>query len=292
MNIWTFVHQPKEIEKMILNDDLRLKLIGTLENKPNMLLIGSSGTGKGTFVDIFLEKTRLEFIKINGSKENNIETLRGKVESFATSFGGGTLKVVYINEADNLTLATQLALRQLIEDVQDITRFIFTANYKHRIIPEIQSRCQTIEFNKPPATEIFNHCISILEKENVKEVDKKLLVSLIKRFYPDIRKIINTIQLNVKNGKLVRIELIEDVYDKMFDMIKKKDIDSVRKHIKNNPIDYDELYQLLFEKVGEFKSPGDAIIEIGEALYRNSIVAIKEINLMAMLMKMYKNGVI
>jgi DNA polymerase III delta prime subunit len=257
-----------------------------------MLLVGSHGVGKGTFVDIFLETTKLEYLKINGSKENNIETLRGKIESFATSFGGGDLKILYINEADNLTLAAQLALRQLIEDVNDITRFIFTVNYKNRLIPEIQSRCQEVEFNKPPPKAIFEHCMKILDKENVKEVNKTLLLNLIKKYYPDIRKIINTLQLNVKNGKLISLDFVEDIYDNVINMIFKKDLEGIRKTLRSNPIDYSLLYEQVFERVGEFKSPGDAILEIAEATYRDTVGAIKEITFIAMIVKLIQKGAI
>ncbi len=291
--LFTFEYEPKSIDEMVLVPDIKMKLKKFIKEKPNVLLYGGPGVGKGTFCNIFLKETNSEYLKINASDENSVDDVRTKIKTFATSVSFQTPKIIILNENDNLSTSAQLALRDLQESVQKITRFIYCCNYINKVIPEIVSRCQVVHITNPPATDIYKHCVSILTKEKIK-YDKKVIVDIIKSKYPDIRQIINCIQLNVNNGVLddKNISSINDVYSNLFDLMKKQEIEEVRKVLKNNPVNYSDIYQYLFDNIGDFKSPGDAIIEIGESSYRNDIVAIKEIQFMSMLMKMYKGGVL
>ena len=294
--IWTFKHEPNRFEDFIINGDIKHKLKKALDDIPNLLLYGTPGVGKGTFTKILLEHTKADYIWINVSDETGIDTMRNKVRSFATSLGVTPIKIVVLNEADSLTSGNQGAqkmLRQLMEDVHKVTRFILMANYNNLIIPEIKSRCEVIKIDNPPAKDIFKFASKILIKEKVK-YDKKVLLSIVKKCYPDIRKTIWSLQENSVSGKLVgdRVSSSEDLWKKILDGIIKKDIESVRKVLKSNYIDYPDLYTYLYENVGEFKSPGDAILSIGDHLRYNSSHTIKEINFVHMVVGMIKGGVV
>jgi DNA polymerase III delta prime subunit len=193
---------------------------------------------------------------------------------------------IAVHNCDSLTSGPQGAqkmLRQLMEDVQGITRFILLANYQKFIIPELISRCQVIEMGSPPAKDIFKFIMGILSKENVVVKNKSIVVDIIKKLYPDIRQILNTVQLNTINGELRNLEKIPtDQYEEIFQSMKDGDIENIRKILRGSSINYNEIYQYLFDNVGEFKSPGDMIIQIGDFLYKHNIVSIKEINFMAM----------
>ena len=291
-DIFTFKYEPTTLDEMILHPDIEPILQKSITEIPNLMLIGPPGVGKGTFTNIFLKETGLDYMKINCSDETGIDNLRTKVKSFATALGITKLKIVVMNESDGLSLQGQAMLRDLMEQVQSITRFVFQCNYGHKMIKELLSRCQVIELNNPPGKKIYEHCMSILEREKIDVPKKDVVVNIIRRLYPDIRRIINTLQMSVNNGVLdvAKFESSTDVYGSVLQAMKSSDIDGIRKLLKSNIINYPELYQYLFDEVGEFKSPGDMIIDIGEALYRDSIIAIKEINFMAFTLKGLKEG--
>jgi replication factor C small subunit len=264
-----------------------------MKELPNMILYGKPGVGKGTFTHILLKETGLDYLWVNASDERGIDVMRDKIKSFATALGISGMKIVVMNEGDALTTDSQKMLRQLIEDVQRITRFIFLANYEHMFIPEIKSRCQVIEVSDPPGRDILEFCERILKSEHVK-YDKKTVISIIKKCHPDIRKTIWRLQENTIDNVLKgdTISASENSFKSILDMMVKKDLDGLRSFLRSNVVDYIGLYDFLFENVGEFASPGDAILEIGEHLYRNDSMAIKEINFIHMVVSMMKGGVL
>ena len=295
--MWWYLYEPKKFEDMILNPEIKPYLEEAFEKVPNLLLVGPPGVGKGTYTRIFLKKTKLDKLWINASDERGIDTIRTKVKEFGRAMGFTGLKVIVMNEADALTPDAQRSLRDEIEFVQNITRFIFQANYGHMIIDAIKARCQVIEMNNPPAKEIFNHCYKILKDEKITTgpQEKKSVIEIIKHCYPDIRATINTLQLNVIKGKLRNkpvFSATEEIFADVFNAIKAKDVDNVRKILRSNYISYSDLYAYLFDQAGEFASPGDAILAIGEALRWDSLVAIKEINFMYMVMDIIKRGIV
>jgi len=201
---------------------------------------------------------------------------------------------IVTHNCDFLSVQGQAMLRDLMESVQGITRFILQCNYGSKVIPELQSRCQVIELNGPPMKDIGMFCLKILKAEGVTVKNKSVISDTIKKLYPDIRKIINTLQMNTVNGVIdsVKLEQVNEVYSDIVKMIKAQDLDGIRKSLRSNAIDYPELYSHIFESAGEFKSPGDVILLVGEHLYRDSIIAIKEINFIAMVMSILKKGLI
>ena len=135
--IWTFAYEPQKFEDIILNDVVKPRLQKALTEIPNLMLVGPPGVGKGTYTNIFLKETKLDFIKLNCSDETSIDGIRTKVKSFATALGVTKMKIVVMNESDYLSPAAQAMLRDLIEQVEGITRFIFQFNYGHKMIKEI-----------------------------------------------------------------------------------------------------------------------------------------------------------
>ena len=292
--IWTFKHEPQSFEDMILNDDIRNKLGKAITEVPNLLLVGPAGVGKGTFTHIFQKTTGLDSMWINCSDETSIDNIRTKVKSFATSLGVTRLKVVVLNEADYLSIAAQAMLRDLMEQVQSITRFILMCNYGHKVIPELKSRCQVVEMGNPPIKEVAKFVMGILKKEGVKVDKLEDVVDVVKKLYPDIRSTINTLQLNTNDKRITNIKLsnVNGVYEKIFTSAVSCDLDNVRKILRSNTINYTDLYQYFFDNVDKLKAPGDAIIEVADALYRDSIIAIREINFIGCLLKLMKKGCI
>ena len=295
-DIWTFKYEPTNIENMILNPDVRPKLTKALTEFPNMFLYGPPGIGKGTFTHIFLKATDLDYMWVNGSENTGVDFIRTQVRPFATAMGQTVPKICVINEADALSgfsnqSGAQKMLRQLMEDVHKITRFIFLANYEQHFIPELKSRCQVVLFNKPPMAEIGKFCSYILKQEKVKYEPKKL-ASIIRKCYPDIRKTIWALQENSINGELIGEDIYstESIFKAILKAILAKDVDGVRQELRNNWILYPQLYDYLYENSFQFSSQGGAILKIGDH-YKNSVMN-EEINFMHMLMEMLRDGVI
>jgi DNA polymerase III delta prime subunit len=293
-DIWCFKHEPQTLDDMVLDPTIKNKLAKTFNEMPNLCFIGPAGVGKGTFTHIFLKKTGVDNIWINCSDETSIDNIRTKVKSFATALGITPIKYVVLNEIDYLSIPAQAMLRDLTEQVQSITRFIAMANYGHKIIPELLSRCQVIELNAPPVTDIGKFVMGILKKENVKIGSLSAVSDTIKKLYPDIRRIINTLQLNTIGGKLssVTIDSATGIYEKILVFALDGDLDAIRKTVRSNTVNYTDLYSYMYENIDRFKNPGDAILTISEYLYRDAIISIREINLMSCILKLMKSGCI
>ncbi len=295
-NLWVYRYAPKTFDDIILNNEIRGKLGKALEEIPNMLLYGTPGIGKGCFANLLIGKDNIDNMWINASDETGIEVFRNKVRPFATAMCMKDLKVVVLNEADSLTSGpqgSQKILRQLMEDTYKLCRFILICNYENYIIPEIKSRCQVIKYDNPPAKDIGKLCLKILRQEKVK-FEAKTVMEIVKKCYPDIRKTINVLQENTIDGELTgsRVYASEALFEKIFAHIIEGDIETVREMIKSNYIPYPDLYEYLYERAGEFKQPGGAILSIGEHLYRDQTVAIKEINFMHMIVGMIYDKII
>lgn len=295
-DLWEFRYKPKGFGDMILADSIKPKLEKALVEHPNLLLAGIHGCGKGTFVDIFINHTGCEVLRINASDETGVDVIRDKVKSFAVSLGySDVLKLVYLNEADYLSQSAQAMLRDLMEQTHDICRFILACNYHDKIIPELKSRCQFIQFPDPPIKEIAKKCIDILKQEGVK-YETKDVITLVKKVYPDIRHTINTLKENVHNGELSKDMLItstDDIYKDVLSAMHTSDPSVVRKTLRSNPIDYIRLFEYLYTRLmgdGDvFSNDMKAMLHITEGAYRNDIVAIKEINFMNTYFKMLKD---
>jgi len=304
--LWEHEYEPNDFKTMILNDDIRDPLKEALETRPNMLIYGPPGVGKGTFVNIMVKYHNIEdtTLKINASDETGIEAIRDKVKTFAQAMTLGKMKLVYLNEADSLTSGPQGAqkmLRDLMEQTQSNTQFILACNYEQYIIPELKSRCQCFNITAPPADKIFKYCKAILKIEKV-EFNQKSLVQLVKKCYPDIRNTFITMRQNTSNGKLADVivqSASEELYNKILGQMN-KDPGEVRKILKSNSVYYEGLYEHFYNHLMDesesreqiFSDEANAVIHIGDSAYKSGIVANKEIEFMRMYFSMIQDKTI
>ena len=302
MNIpYEFKYMPKTFDEMILSEDVKPVLQKALKEMPNLILSGPSGTSKGTYVDILRTTTGIDTLKLNCSDFTGVDDIREKVKPFATSVGFGEIKLVYLNEADFLSINAQGMLRDLMESVQKYTRFILACNYPHKIIDELFSRCQHIELMNPPALDVAKRCFYILDQEGV-QYNKKTVIELVKKIWkkkPDVRKTFVVLKENVIDGVLrdqIQMSASEETYGEILNNMKIGDPEKVRVILKSNQIDYTSMYRFLYDALmGDadvFSKDGEAIILVGEHDYRDNLVANREINFMAMYFNMLTKGVV
>jgi len=253
-------------------------------NLPNLLLHGSPGTGKTTAAKLIVKNIQCDFIYINCSDENGIDTIRETVKQFASAATFQPIKVVILDEADFLTINAQAALRNIIESFSGNTRFIFTCNFVERIIEPLQSRLTLYELSSPPIKQVARHLASILDKESI-VFDNKDLSVIVKKTYPDIRRALNTIQGSIRKDTLVVESLGEANYPQQISnaLDKKEAFATIRQIVADNSIkDFNNLYRMLFEK---YDDP-EFIITIAEYQFQSVTAPDKEINFMGCIAKL------
>lgn len=279
-------YRPDTLEGYIGNEQFTSDLQKWIEegNLPNLLLHGSPGTGKTTAAKLIVKNIQCDFIYINCSDENGIDTIRENVKQFASAATFQPIKVVILDEADFLTINAQAALRNIIESFSGNTRFIFTCNFVERIIEPLQSRLTTYELSSPPIKQMARHLANILDKEGI-EYDTKDLSIIVKKTYPDIRRALNTIQGSIRKNTLVVDKLGEANYPQQIsEALDKKDaFATIRQIVADNNIkDFNNLYRMLFEKY----SDPEIIITIAEYQFQSVTAPDKEINFMGCIAKL------
>jgi DNA polymerase III delta prime subunit len=295
--LWVEKYRPSKLEDYVGNEHLKSKVEGYLESGdiPHLLLYGKAGTGKTTLAKLIVNSVDCDYMIINASDENNVDTVRNKVKSFASTIGFKPFKVIILDEFDYMTPNAQAILRNLMETFSRHCRFILTCNYVEKVIEPIQSRCQTFQIVPPTKKDVAIQISKILQSEGVK-FEIKDLVPIIDSAYPDIRKIINTCQLNSIKGELkldVQNLLENDYKTKILDILKSKD-DKRNKYMKirqtlidSRATDFTELFTLLYDKVEEYAEgkTANVILELADG-QRNAFQSIdKEIPTAATLIK-------
>lgn len=292
-SLWVEKYRPIKLDDYVGNEHLKEKVSGYIESEdvPHLLLFGRAGTGKTTLAKLIVKSIECDYMVINASDENNVDTVRNKVKNFASSQGFKKYKIIILDEFDYMTPNAQAILRNLMETFSKHCRFILTCNYVEKIIDPIQSRCQTFQIVPPSKKEVAVQLDKILKSENV-NYDVNDLVPIIDSSYPDIRKVINTCQLNSVKGvlKLSKNDLLDsDFKTKIVDILKASD-DSRNKYMKirqtvadSKVQDFTEMYSLLYDKVDEYASGkvSGVILVLAEGQHRDALAVDKEIPFMA-----------
>ena len=289
--IWCEKYRPQKLDDLILSDRTREIVQSYTDEIPNLLFVGTPGTGKTTLARIIVnDLLKCNFLYINASDESGIDTIRHKVTSFSqTKSFDGKVKVVILDECDGLTAQAQAALRNTMESFAKYTRFILTANHKHKIIPALQSRCQSLDI-KPTIEDAVKRCYNILKSEGIEvdDLQKKKFVELVKANFPDLRKTINEIQKNCINNVLciTNISVDTELLDNILTGIKNRDTITLRKYLIESEDrfynDYDSLLRsflnyIYTSNVNDNKKK-EMIAVIADHLYKSVFVLDKEIN--------------
>ena len=299
--LWVEKYRPKTIEECILPSETKKTFLGFLSKGevPNLLLSGPAGCGKTTVAKALCEELGADYYVINGSDEGRfLDTVRNQAINFASTVSitsGAKHKVIIIDEADNTTHDVQLLLRANIEDFYGNCRFIFTCNYKNKIIEPLHSRCAVVDFSirgkqkQEIAVEFFKRLNVILEKERV-EYDKKVIVELINKHFPDWRRVLNECQRYSANGKIDTgiLATFSDVsLNDLLKNMKQKNFSEVRKWVVDN-LDNDpamllrRIYDSLYTSLKNVSIPA-AVLIVAKYQYQVAFVADQEINILAAL---------
>ena len=290
-------YRPLSLDKFVGNENLKRTIQQFLDQNDivNMLLYGGAGTGKSTLAKLIVHNLDCDSLLINASDERGIETIRDKVQSFASVASFKPLKVVILDEADFLTIQAQASLRNIIETFSRTTRFIMTCNFVERIIDPLQSRCQVLKIVPPSKKDVAKHLNWILQQESI-EHNINDLVPLVNQYYPDLRKCINTIQLSTQDNvlKLDQSVLVSSNYiDKVITALSNKTkFNDIRQIIADaNVDDFDELFRALYDRASEYLpgKEGTAAILINEHQYKANFRIDKEINLISLIQNLINN---
>ena len=302
--LWVERYRPKKIEDCILPAGIKKTFQDFVEKGevPNLLLAGPAGCGKTTVAKALCEELGVDYYVINGSDEGRfLDTVRNQAKNFASTVslqGTGKHKVIIIDEADNTTTDVQLLLRANIETFYKNCRFIFTCNYKNKIIEPLHSRCAVVEFSikgkekAKLAGEFFKRLGSILEEESI-EYEQKVLAQIINNHFPDWRRVLNECQRYSVSGKIdtgILTTFSDVTVNDLIKNIKEKNFPEVRKWVAAN-IDNDasiilrKVYDALYEKV-DGPSIAAAVLIVAKYQYQSAFCADQEINLLAALTEM------
>jgi replication factor C small subunit len=296
-SLWVERYRPTKLENYIGNEHLKSKVDVYLKSgdMPHLLLFGRAGTGKTTLAKMLVNSIECDYLYINASDENSVDTVRNKVRNFASTIGFKDMKIIILDECDYITPNAQAALRNLMETFSKHCRFILTCNFVERIIDPIQSRCQSFQIVPPSKKEVAVHLHNILTEEEVAcKMDD--VVSLVNAGYPDIRRVINSAQRQVVDGMLVIDEqaLMENDYKLTLIEILKKDnkkdaFKKIRKLLADSKVtDFSDGFRLLYDTLDEWASghTAEVILTLAEGQRDDIVVVDKEINFMATMVKL------
>ncbi len=296
--LWTEKYRPATINDCILPERLKLPFSEYVKQQiiPNLLLTGGAGVGKTTVAKAMCQEVGCDYLVINGSDESGIDVFRTKIKNYASSLSMlGGRKVIIIDEADYLNpTSTQPALRNAMEEFAGNCSFIFTCNFKNRIIEPLHSRCAVVDFTlkagekQKIAAAFFGRIQMILKTEGI-EYDSKVLVEFVKKFFPDFRRIINELQRYSQFGKIdvgVLSHLGDVQITEIVQYMKQKDFGALRKWVGNHDLEPATLYRKLYDNLYEIlkkESIPQAVLCLADYQYKGAFCADQEINVMACL---------
>ena len=293
--VWCERYRPKTIKGCILPAHLTKTFEEFINKKtiPNLLLSGQAGVGKTAVAKAVLQELDSHYVTFNGSLEVDKDTLRTEIKSFASSVSllGAKRKYIILDEADYLSAVhVQPALRNFMEEYSEHVGFILTCNFKNRIIDPLHSRCSVIEFTIPAkekpkiALRYLERCCHILQQEKV-EYDKTVIVAIIKRFFPDLRRTINELQRYAATGKIdsgILATFPETVLDKVIQYMKERDFTKVRKWVaEHQDIEAPQLFRLLYDQASQIMETTSIpilVLILAKYQYQHSLVADPTIN--------------
>ena len=287
-------YRPTNLDNYVGNENIKDTIKGYISQNDiqNLLFYGPAGTGKTTLAKLIAKNVDCDLLYINASDERGIETIRDKVSGFASTMSFRAQKIVILDEADFLTIMAQASLRNVIETFSRSTRFILTCNYLERIIDPLQSRCQTLKIIPPDKMEILNHLIKVTGKESIKHSVSDIQ-TIVNNNYPDVRKMLNTIQVSTVDNalKLNTDILIESNYqNKILQELKLKTPNwrTIRQIVADSNVkDFEGLYRFLYDNSSEYASGREGMIAfyINEYSYQSNFRIDKEVNCMALISK-------
>ena len=298
--LWVEKYRPSTVGDYVFRDQAqRDQVNGWVKDKsiPHLLFSGHAGIGKTTLAKVLcneLEINEYDLLEINASRTNSVEDVRDKIVNFVQMIPFGDFKVVLLDEADYLSPNAQAALRGVMEEYHTTSRFILTCNYPNRIIPALHSRCQGFHIAKIDQTEFTARVAEILITEGVTP-DLDTLDTYVKATYPDLRKCINTVQMNIQDNSLLRpnegdtgesdwkLEMVELLKDGKIQQARKLLCGAVR------PEELEEIYRWLYDNIelfGDDEKQDTAVLTIKQGLVDHTLVADPEINLAATLIRL------
>jgi DNA polymerase III delta prime subunit len=291
-DLWVEKYRPQKLDDLLLNEDNKQYFLSLKDDIPNLLFYGNAGTGKTTLAKILVKDVlECQYLYINASDENGIDTIRGKVISFSQirSFDGSK-KVIILDEFCGMTLDAQRILRNVMEEYHDTTRFILTANYVNKIIEPIKSRCSMFEL-KTNVDDVIKRCVSILVKEQIKisDEEKKKITNFVSCRFPDIRRTINDLQKFSISGNLniLQSDEVSDFAHSVYKRLIEKDSSlEIRKYVIESENLFNSNYQILLKNLFEIfydsslpeKTKKMILLDIGEYMYKDNFVLDHEIN--------------
>jgi DNA polymerase III delta prime subunit len=293
-------YRSKTLDEYIGNEQLKQIVSQYINNNDiqNLLLYGTPGTGKTTLAKLIVNNINCDFLYINASDERGIDTIRDKVQGFASSASFKPLKIIILDEADFLTIQAQASLRNIIETYSRTTRFILTCNYLERIIDPLQSRCQVLKITPPSKKEVAQHVANVLDQEDI-SYENFNIAFIVNKHYPDIRKILNTCQVNTVDSELVIDTSIltssnyKDAILKELKAPSKNSFKNIRQTLADSNLDdFEEIYRFLYDNLDEYGKDDltkvSIIIEIENYMYHANFRIDKEINVMALICSILK----
>ena len=298
--LWVEKYRPSTIDGYVFRDSHQKDQVqrwikeGTI---PHLLFSGNAGIGKTTLAKILLNELSindLDVLEINASRENDVDTVRTKIINFVQMIPFGAFKVVMLDEADYLSPNAQAALRGVMETYATTSRFILTCNYPNRIIPALHSRCQGFHVEKVDQLEVFKRLETILNAESI-VYDDETLANYVAATYPDLRKCINSVQMNSMDGKLHRPEKSDageaDYKFEMVELFKSGKIADARKLVcsQARPEEMEDIYRWMYDNIaifGDDAKQEKAILIIKQGLVDHTLVSDVEINLAATLIRL------